>query len=303
MKAIVLRSSKHLFTCYTELHEEKNYPIKKKIFDQIQPIPGDEVLIEGEIISKILPRKNTLTKYSLKKKSLQPVATHVDFAIFVTPITNPTYSDLTLDKIYLRSQTWSIPLLVVINKMDLYTPSLQINPLEISQRIPVSFFELSAKYPEYKNQFLKNGFQELKNFILHKKVLFLGESGVGKSRLISSLLQKEIKTGELSQLDRGKHTTTQIILYPEKDFWIFDTPGFNYFHLRDLQLSDLDLGFPDIKKLSHLCHFHNCEHNNEAQLCFIKDNPHSLVQSRLKNYLKIKKELQLIPSWDKSKGS
>ena len=58
--------------------------------------------------------------------------------------------------------------------------------------------------------------------------VFCGNSGVGKSTLLSALLPgHELETGEISQkLGRGRHTTREVVLYESCGGLVADTPGF-----------------------------------------------------------------------------
>lgn len=57
--------------------------------------------------------------------------------------------------------------------------------------------------------------------------VFCGNSGVGKSTLLSALLPgHELETGEISQkLGRGRHTTREVVLYESCGGLVADTPA------------------------------------------------------------------------------
>jgi ribosome biogenesis GTPase len=72
------------------------------------------------------------------------------------------------------------------------------------------------------------GIEELKKYFMKETtVALLGSSGVGKSTLVNTLAGKELlKTQEIRNDDRGKHTTThrELLLLPEGGL-VLDTPG------------------------------------------------------------------------------
>lgn len=95
--------------------------------------------------------------------------------------------------------------------------------------------------------------------------LLLGESGVGKSSLVNTLLGSEMAdVGRVRESDdRGRHTTVarRMIEVPGAGL-IIDTPG-----LRTLQILDMDTSlkraFPDVESAASACKFRDCMHNDE----------------------------------------
>ncbi len=125
-----------------------------------------------------------------------------------------------------------------------------------------------------------------------RTVALLGSSGVGKSTLLNYLAGEELlKTGEIREDDRGRHTTThrELVLLPEGGL-ILDTPG-----MRSLSLWEADTGmevmFGDIEETVRKCRFHDCKHRNEpgCAVRFALKNG-ILDQKRWESWLKLQKE-------------
>ncbi|WCF07275.1 ribosome small subunit-dependent GTPase A [Paenibacillus thiaminolyticus] len=98
-----------------------------------------------------------------------------------------------------------------------------------------------------------------------KTIVFLGSSGVGKSALLNTLLEREVQTTRHTShySGKGKHTTThRQMFFHSSGCMIVDTPG-----MKELQLwaddDDLDSVFADVIDVISQCKFSNCTHRSE----------------------------------------
>lgn len=128
-----------------------------------------------------------------------------------------------------------------------------------------------------------------------KTIVFIGSSGVGKSTLLNTLLEREVQTTRLTShySGKGKHTTThrQMFFHPS-GCMIVDTPG-----MKELQLwaddTDLDSVFAEIAAIMSQCRFSNCTHRSEpgcALQAALKSG--ALSRERYGRYTAQLKELQ-----------
>lgn len=118
----------------------------------------------------------------------------------------------------------------------------------------------------------------------------------GKSTIINAIFDKEVtKEGEISTKNKkGKNTTTDIKLYElDKDTYIADTPGFSSFEITEIESSDLDKYFIDLKKYINECEFVGCTHIKEEE-CGIKKGikEGKISQERYERFCKIYNELK-----------
>jgi ribosome biogenesis GTPase len=140
------------------------------------------------------------------------------------------------------------------------------------------------------------GIDELKNNVLQKgkTYIFVGSSGVGKSSLLNSFMQKELqKTDSTSDVtSKGKHTTTTRDLFElPNGSLVIDSPGMREFGLTFEEGQHADELFPAIEKFASTCRFTDCRHVQEAG-CAVMEAVKSgaLDENVYESYLKLLKE-------------
>ncbi len=115
------------------------------------------------------------------------------------------------------------------------------------------------------------GLAEIEAAIQGKTAIFAGQSGVGKSSLISQLVpEEEIRVGEIGDTGEGRHTTTVSRLYHlPGQASLIDSPGVRDFPLPKLTVTQLQTGYPEFTRFAGECRFNNCTHQHEPG-CVIK---------------------------------
>lgn len=85
--------------------------------------------------------------------------------------------------------------------------------------------------------------------------VLLGHSGVGKSTLVNRLVpEAERAIGEVSDIGRGRHTSTQSVALPlSGSGWVIDTPGIRSFGLAHVRPDDVLLAFSDLAEAITNC--------------------------------------------------
>lgn len=230
---------------------------------------GDKVDFEMDTdgiawVTHIHPRENYLIRKSVNlSKEAHIIASNVDIACFLFTVKNPETSLGFLDRFLACCEAYSIPPLIIFNKIDLLTNAdkevLSIIQ-EIYKSLPYSMLEVSAQTGE--------NLATLKDILKDKISVFFGHSGAGKSTLVNALQPDlNLKTSEISEVHlKGKHTTT----FAQMHFWDFggsviDTPGVREFAMIDVEREEIQHFFPEIFEIGRTCKYHNCLHINEPQ--------------------------------------
>lgn len=253
---------------------------------------GDEVEfeVEGEenvLITGILPRTNYIIRKSVHKKGHgHLIAANLDQTVLVATLVFPRTSLGFIDRFLISAEAFRIPALIVFNKNDLYTDELK----EQEQQLFTIYQKLGYKCLST-STISKEGIDELTKELLHKKTLFSGHSGAGKSSIINKLLPDlKLKTSEVSDFaNKGVHTTTfaEMFRYDESTLLI-DTPGIKELGLFEFEDADLSHYFPEMRELLGQCKFHNCMHTNEPG-CAVqaKVKTGEIAASRYQSYVSI----------------
>lgn len=190
---------------------------------------------------------------------LRPIAANID-AMLVTIAPLPEPFPFLVDRYLVAADMHGIPAAILCNKTDLLDnnhTSIE-RMLHVYRSIGYPVFSVSTKHG--------TGLADIARFLRDKTAVIVGQSGVGKSSLISALLPgTDISIGELSTAgDKGKHTTTTARLYhlPHGGDLI-DSPGIREFTLQHLPAQDLLSHFIDLRDHTEGCKFRDCQHQHE----------------------------------------
>lgn len=254
------------------------------------PAVGDFVMVDREddssgnlIISKVLRRKSIFRRKSAgESQENQIIAANIDL-IFICVSLNANFNLSRIERYLSAAWDSGAKPVIVLTKADLCEDiDFHIKQVEsIALDTPIVTTTVMEQ----------NSLEPIRNMINPQMTVSLvGSSGVGKSTLINSLVGKEvIKTNEIRNDDKGKHTSTRRELFVLPTGGVFiDTPGMREFGVETV---DLEKTFTDIEELVGRCKFNDCTHTNEpgcAVLKAIKDG--TLDERRYQNYLKLQKE-------------
>ena len=257
---------------------------------------GDHVEVADGFITEIKDRKNYIIRKSpnLSKQS-HIIAANVDQAVLVVTVNYPQTSTTFIDRFLASAEAYRVPVILLFNKTDLldaderHYQELMIN---LYETVGYQCLQVSAQTGE--------GIDRLLPLLEGKVTVFSGNSGVGKSTLLNTLVPGiNLRTAEISDAhNTGMHTTTFSEMIPlhtphstinqdriERS-WLIDTPGIKGFGTFDMEPEEICGYFKEIFHFSKDCRFRNCTHTHEPGCAVRKAlEEHYIAESRYNSYL------------------
>ena len=252
---------------------------------------GDRVTVEtdasGEAaITAVEPRRNyIIRRASNLSRESHIIAANVDLALLVVTLFSPETSMEFIDRFLVTCEAYGVPVKIVLNKADLLLsrPGAAGAFREIYEGAGYEVIEASSVDG--------TGVGELRALLPGRTTLLSGNSGVGKSTLVSLLEPGlDIRTGEISEAHlKGRHTTTFATMYELScGGRIIDTPGVKGFGLIEIADGELSHYFPELMSRAPGCRFYNCTHTHEPGCAVLRAvEEGEIALSRYESYLKI----------------
>ena len=284
---------------------------KGTVLKSNQLVAGDKVLLEKKgddyQIVDLIDRRNEIFRMNVRERKKRITAANCDLVIIATSVSRPPYKQGVIDRFATRSFQWDVPAIVVFNKMDEFQDDFDIDfEMRRFENIGIECFEVSAEYPETPPRFGRGSFKDLKEKLLKTQSIILGQSGVGKSKLVTSLSDKKVKLAsyEIGKGGKGTHTTSWSEMIDCGAFRIIDSPGIRSFSLDDISPEELINFFPDLLPITLTCQFNDCQHESSIKGCAFYGggtDPQTadIIGSRLSSYKKIMEEISTTSAWQK----
>lgn len=249
---------------------------------RVTPMVGDRVRFtpgsgdEHGWVDEILPRDSELIR--------PPVANIRHIMLVLAPQPAPDF--LLIDTLIVMAVKQGIQPVLVVNKCDLDET--------LFDQIQKDYAGLGAPMVKV-SAVTGEGMDELRSLLKSGICCFAGQSGVGKSTLLSAATGLELETGEISRkISRGRHTTRHAELLFSGDYQVLDTPGFSLLELWEgLEPIQLKEYYPEFFPYEGDCRFAPCYHLSEPGCAVLAAARKGQVsQARLERYHQLLKKAQ-----------
>lgn len=273
-------------------HAEVENHEKHQIHCAIRPnleslVAGDRVVWQEEapkqgVIISLYPRQSVLARLDARGQ-LKPIAANMtQVCIVVTE--EPPLSRSLLDSYVVMAELLKLQPVIIINKIDLVSKALCAEIKTTYESLGYPVLLTSTHYRE--------GDERLAQQLNQQTSIFVGQSGVGKSSIISRLLPLEttILTGALSESTLlGRHTTSSSTFYHiPTGGALIDSPGVREFSLANMDMQDIAYGYIEFRPYINQCKYRNCSHMDTPH-CAVSDavNNGIILRQRYDNYVNI----------------
>lgn len=280
---VITRFSKHV-----EIEDNEGKHIRCSIRPNLETlVAGDRVIWQMEginqgVVVSLYPR-NSLLEKSTNTIIKKPVAANITQLIIVIAA-KPEISWPLLDSYLVIAELLKLKAIVLLNKTDLSCETLKEQLFKHYQDLNYPILLM------HKNS--STGLEQLKHVLNHQINVFVGQSGVGKSSIISSILPHElnIATKELSEISElGQHTTSNSRYYHlPSGGALIDSPGVREFSLWHIDLTEIARGYTEFRPYLSLCKYRNCTHIKTPHCAIIKAMKEGFIsKKRYENFIKL----------------
>lgn len=260
---VIAAFGRHLIVRAADARELQARPAGRRL----SIVCGDRVRCErdrahDEVLAvEVLRRTTLLARANLRGESEPVVANITQLVVVIAPLPQPDF--FIVDRYLCAATAAGITGSIAVNKSDLEANKVDADELAAYTAAGYRHISCSANSGA--------GLESLRALLAGAVSVLVGQSGVGKSSMVSALLpQVAISTGELVRDEEGRHTTTASRAYPlPSGGTLIDSPGVRDFAPAIEQLDAQTLGFPEVDQLAAGCRFQDCRHLQEPACAVI----------------------------------
>ena len=229
LEGIVISNISNLYQVEVQNNEIYTCNVRGKIkLDELSPVAGD--IVDIDIVDEN-KKVGVLEKIHERKVYIKrPKMANISQIMLVISMKLPKPDLELLDKQLAYAEYMGVKTIIILNKIDLENENKINSIYNLYKNIGYEVLKTEAKS--------NKGIDEIKKYLKNNITAFSGNSGVGKSTIINSILgAKKAEEGDISNKNkRGKNTTTQVRLYKlEENTYIADTPGFSTFEINEIE--------------------------------------------------------------------
>ena len=191
---------------------------------------------------------------------VKPIAANISQIIIVSSVL-PAFNADIIDRYLVAAEQTGITPVILLNKIDLLS---EVDKKEIENQLDI--YRAIGYQVLYASSETAEGILEIKQHLATHTSIFVGQSGVGKSTLVNTLMPElGLLTKQVSENSGlGQHTTTVARLYHfEQGGDLIDSPGIREFGLWHLTPEQVYDGFKEFADYLGGCKFRDCKHQQD----------------------------------------
>jgi ribosome biogenesis GTPase / thiamine phosphate phosphatase len=253
-------------------------------------VVGDQVALAGDTsgaegtlarIVRVEPRTSALRRSPDDTDPMERIiVANADQMVIVCALAAPPPRLRFVDRCLVAAYDAGLDPLLLLTKADLASP----------RKIRAFYKPLGIPMLTTRRPLPPRTLSRLRNMLTGRISVLIGQSGVGKSTLLNTLVPEAARTvGTVNPVTgRGRHTSSSVVALPLGDGWLIDTPGLRGFGLGHVSAERVVEAFGDLAEGLAGCppgcdHLAGCaldewarEHHAEARL----DSLRRLLRSR-----------------------
>ncbi|WP_394389274.1 small ribosomal subunit biogenesis GTPase RsgA [Shewanella woodyi] len=282
------------FGQHADIETESGQVVRCNMRRNIQSlVTGDKVIARlaqdietgiAGVVEAVHPRHSSLSRPDLYD-GIKIIAANIDQILIVSSVV-PSFTTQIIDRYLVAAEDTGITPVIILNKIDLISDEERTSIEEALQRyrdIGYPVLKVSSKTGE--------GIDQIKALLNAKVSVFVGQSGVGKSSLINSMMpDAELLIGDVSENSGlGQHTTTTAkLLHFASGGDLIDSPGVREFALWHLPAERVGWCFIEFRDYLGTCKFRDCKHQNDPGCAITQAfNEGKIAEDRYNNYHRI----------------
>ncbi len=291
---IVCRVRKRLLQ---ERYDTDPVALGDRVRVSLAEVSGNDRGGQRGVIEEVAPRTHAFTRQMPPKEGRRAerlpdrekvIIANPDQVVFVFACAEPEPHFKMLDRFLVIAERSQIPAIVCANKVDLVGLSEARDLFDLYDAIGYRVIYTSA--------LTGRGIKDLRRALQGKITALTGPSGVGKSSLLNALQPGlGLAVQAVSQATtKGRHTTVSSQMFPlDGGGYVADTPGIRQVGLFNIEPSEIDGYFPEIRPLIGHCRFKDCRHEDEPG-CAVRGAVEAgdVWIERYESYLRLREEAE-----------
>jgi ribosome biogenesis GTPase len=211
-------------------------------------LAGDTSGAEGTLarIVRIEPRTSALRRSADDTDPHERIiVANADQLVIVCALASPPPRLRFIDRCLVAAYDAGLDPLLVLTKADLASP----------RKVRAFYTPLGLPMLTTRRPLSPRTLSRVRNLLTGRISVLIGQSGVGKSTLVNTLIPAALRSvGTVNPVTgRGRHTSSSAVALPLGDGWLIDTPGLRGFGLGHVSAERVVESFGDLAEGTVLC--------------------------------------------------